>query len=392
MRILGINSGTSVDSIDLALCEFSPDNPTPEILAYRDWLYPPTLRQQVLRVCREQTSRLDELTELNFLLGETFARASLDFISDINAQTNDIDLIASHGQTIYHLVEPGRTRSTWQIGEPAVIAQRTGITTIADFRVADIAAGGQGAPLVSYLDAHLFSSNTLTRALQNIGGIGNVTFLPAGKGPASAYAFDTGPGNVLIDYAARHFSQGKLQYDLDGAMARAGQIDNALVNEILTHPYFHQAPPKTTGRELFGDTFARNIIAQTAARNLSAEDTIATLTALTADSIAAAYRNFGPAHIDEIIVSGGGAYNPVLMDRLRQQLPTIRVTTLERLGFPASAKEAVAFALLGYEALYGRPANLPSCTGANEAIILGKIVPGKNYHALLRQVCSTNLI
>ncbi|MBE3561618.1 MAG: anhydro-N-acetylmuramic acid kinase, partial [Ktedonobacteraceae bacterium] len=296
-----------------------------------------------------------------------------------------IDLVASHGQTIFHLVEPGRILSTLQIGEPAVIAHRTGCTVVADFRVADMAAGGQGAPLTSFLDALLFSDETRTRALQNIGGIGNVTFLPAGAGPDGAYAFDTGPGNVLIDYGARYFSQGALSYDRDSTLARAGRVDEALLAEALALPYFKREPPKTTGRELFGDAFAADLIAQGQERGLPPHDIMATLTALTVESIAAAYRAFGPPHIDEVFVSGGGSFNPLLMQRLQAALPGTAVLRLETIGLPANAKEAVTFALLGHEAIHGRPASLPRCTGAAQPAVLGKITPGANYRALLRQ-------
>jgi anhydro-N-acetylmuramic acid kinase len=392
MRVLGINSGTSVDGIDLALCEFllapqeGPGVLTLRLLASASLPYPPELQQRVLRICREQVCRLDELTETNFVLGEALGNAVLAFLSASAIDLVEVDLIASHGQTIYHLVEPGRVLSTLQIGEAAVIARVTGRTVVADFRVADMAAGGQGAPLTSFLDALLFRSASTTRALQNIGGMGNVTFLPAGTDLADASAFDTGPGNVLIDYAARYFSHGSARYDCDGAMARAGSIDRVLLAEALAHPYFQQSPPKTTGRELFGDAFAADLIAQAQKRLRTPEDIMATLTALTAESIALAYRRFGPPDLSEVLVSGGGSANPVLMGYLQQALPALRVARLEESGLAAGAKEAVLFALLGHEAIHGRPANLPRCTGADGSAILGKIVPGTNYTAVLRSL------
>ncbi|MBO0781631.1 MAG: anhydro-N-acetylmuramic acid kinase, partial [Ktedonobacteraceae bacterium] len=328
---------------------------------------------------------LDELTELNFVIGDVFAEAASDVLRSQSPGSPEIDLVASHGQTIYHLVEPGRRLSTLQIGEPSIIAARTGLTTIADFRVADMAVGGQGAPLVSFLDALLLSSQSTTHALQNIGGIANVTFLPAGAPPDEASAFDTGPGNVLIDYGARYFSHGQLTYDKDGLLAGSGSVDTALLAEILDHPYFKQQPPKTTGRELFGDAFAADIIARGESRRLSSADIMATLTAITAQSIADAYRRFGPERIEEVLVSGGGAYNPTLMRMLRETLPDSNIARFEQSELPAAAKEAVLFALLAHEALHGRPANLPRCTGASRPAILGKIVPGTNYRALLRR-------
>jgi len=391
MYILGMNSGTSVDGIDLALCEFqpAPDEQGTLVLrlrAYQERPHPAELRQQILRLCHEKVAHLADLTEMNFLIGDAFGAAALAFWREQQIEPREVDLIASHGQTIYHLVEPGRRLSTLQMGEPSVIAYRTGITAIADFRVADMAAGGQGAPLSSFLDALLSSSPTVTRALQNIGGIGNVTFLPAGSDLALASAFDTGPGNVLIDYGARHFSHGKLTYDRDGAMAGAGQVDEALLANALAHPYFQQQPPKTTGRELFGDAFAAEMIARAEASQRSPEDIMATLTALTAHSIADAYRRFGPARIDEVLVSGGGAYNPTLMRMLQAALPGSRVTRFAEPGLPAEAKEAVLFALLAHETIHGRPANLPRCTGAQQAVVLGKIAPGANYQALMQRV------
>ncbi|GHO65310.1 anhydro-N-acetylmuramic acid kinase [Ktedonobacter sp. SOSP1-52] len=389
MRVLGLNSGTSVDGIDLALCEFLPVAPgelSLRLLAYEEASFSASLRQQVLNILRTPQAHLADLTELNFLLGAAFAEAVETFCLHQQVSRADIDLVASHGQTLYHLVEPGRVRSTWQSGEAAVIAQRLGISVVADMRVADVAAGGQGAPLASFFDALLFSDPQQTRALQNIGGIGNVTFLPAGQGPSGAYAFDTGPGNVLIDAAVRHYTQGALHFDRDGALARQGTVDEGLVSQVLAHPYFHQLPPKTTGRELFGDVFAAQLIAQAADAGLSPEDTIATLTTITIESIIHAYRTYGPTHLDEVLVGGGGGYNPVLMQGLQAGLPTTRVRLFEETGLPAGAKEGILFALLGHECLYGRANNLPSSTGASAPAILGKIVPGRNYRQLLRQV------
>lgn len=389
MRVVGVNSGTSVDSIDVALCELKPDPAEPgtltlRLLAQGEQPYPAALRTRVLELCHTKICRLDDLTELNFLLGEAFADAILTFLQQTGIAPHDVDVIGSHGQTIYHLVEPGRTRSTLQIGEPAVIARRTGTTVVANFRVADIAAGGQGAPLIAYLDALLFSSAERSVALQNIGGIGNVTFLPAGCGPCGAYAFDTGPGNVLIDYGARYFTGAV--FDRDGALASTGKVDEALLTEVLAHTYFQQSPPKTTGRELFGDEFAAQLITRSLAQGLGPGDILATLTAMTADSIAAAYRAFGPAQLDDVLVSGGGAYNPVLMARLQAALPTAQVRALDEVGLPASAKEAVLFALLAYEAVRHRPANVPQATGATSPALLGHIVPGENYRTLCQCV------
>ena len=388
LRVIGVLSGTSVDAIDTAICELEPESDdTSGVLrlrlrVYREYPYPVGLREQLLALFAEPRCTLEALTEVNFLLGAAFAEAVQHACEDSGYAISEIDLIASHGQTIYHLVAPDHVPSTLQFGEPSIIAQRTGVTVVADFRVADMAAGGQGAPLVSLLDALLFAAPDQTRALQNIGGIANVTFLPAGSSIEGATAFDTGPGNVLIDYGARWFSQGRLLYDRDGQLARAGQPDDALVAETLAHPYFQVLPPKTTGREVFGDAFAAEFLSRALARGLSVEDVMATLTAITARSIAAAYRDFGPPTLDEVIVSGGGARNPVLLDDLRRALPGISVTLYDAFGLPAEAKEAALFALLGYETVHGRPGNLPGCTGARASVMLGKIVPGANMGML----------
>ena len=391
LRVAGLLSGTSVDAVDVALCEFAADPAvanglTIRLLAHHEHPYPDPLRRTVLDLCRAGTVPLADLTELNFVLGRLFGEAVLEAVRGAGLRPRDLDLVASHGQTVYHLVAPGRVPSTLQIGEAAVIARLTGVTVAADFRVADMAAGGQGAPLASLLDALLLCDDRRTRALQNIGGIGNVTFLPAGAGPQGAYAFDTGPGNAPIDYGARLFSGGAAGYDRDGALAAAGRADDALLAELLAHPYLEQPPPKTTGRELFGDPFAAEVVDRALARGLAPADTMATLTRLTIESIAAAYRDFGPATIDETIVSGGGARNPVLMDGLRAALPQTRLVPYDEVGLPSDAKEAILFALLGYELLYGRPGALPRCTGASEAAVLGKLTPGANYHALMQRV------
>lgn len=386
--VLGMMSGTSVDTIDVALCEFEPGRNGPgeigfRLLGYRE--EPHSLREGVLELLAARTVGLDELTELNFLLGEAFAAAASSALAALDFPS--VDLIASHGQTIYHLVAPGRTRSTLQLGEPAVIALSTGKTVVADFRVADMAAGGQGAPLVSYFDAAYFAHSTRTRAVQNIGGMANVTFVPPG-GPEHAYAFDTGPGNVLIDRAVFLLSAGAAAYDREGARASRGTVHGDLLAEILAHPYFSQPAPKTAGREIFGDALADRIVERAATLGLRVEDTIATLTAVTVESILRAYRDFAPARIDDVIVSGGGIRNATLMQGLRERLPGCALHDHDSFGVPAAAKEAVAFALLGYEALHGRRAVLPRCTGAARASILGKIVPGANYRELLGRVAA----
>lgn len=394
MRVAGLMSGTSLDAIDVAVCEFAAQidgTLTLRLLGYRETPFPATLRGQLLDCLQRSEMDLRTLSDINFELGEVFADAVQGTLRDLALHEENLGLIASHGQTLYHSSYDSDRRSTLQMGEPTVIAQRTGCTVIADFRSADVAAGGQGAPLVSYFDAAVLGDAERTRAVQNIGGMANVTFIPAGAGLRDVTAFDTGPGNALIDFGARHFSGGRCLYDVNGEMAMAGTPHSGLLNAALAHPYFSGPPPKTTGRETFGDTFAQNLINRADALSLSPEDTMATLTALTAKSIARAYRDFGPPHIQEVIVSGGGVRNTALMRQLEALLEGMDLRTPDELGFLPEAKEAVAFALLGYEAIHGHAANLPGCTGAQSPAILGTIVPGSNYRALMARVVADEM-
>lgn len=400
MLVIGLISGTSVDAIDAALVEIERQNDQIS-LALRGFTmqpFDPALHARVRDLLPPNTGSTAAVCEVNMLLGEAFAAAALAVAAQAGVPITDVDLIASHGQTVYHQVVPGTVRSTLQLGAPAVIAQRTGCTTIADFRPRDMAVGGEGAPLVPYLDVLLFSDGHKHRALQNIGGIGNVTYLPPlspsrcgqrgvgeGAGGEGVSAFDTGPGNVLIDEAARLLTDGAATFDHDGQMAGAGTVDHDLLQQWLQHPFFQQPPPKSTGRELFGPKEARAYVDQAQARGLDANDTIATLTALTAWSIAGAYQQFG-ARVDEALVGGGGARNSTLLRMLQAALPDVAVRPLDDAGLNADAKEAVAFALLGYAALHGWPNNVPAATGAAKPVVMGAITPGANYRALLQHM------
>jgi len=387
MIVIGLMSGTSVDGIDAVVAEIHGAPPALHVvqLAFTSQTFAPGLRERILRSFRPETSSVDEICALNFAIGEAFGAAARQAAAEAGIELARVDLIASHGQTLWHAVRSdGSVDSTLQLGAGAVIAERTGVTTVSDFRTRDVAAGGQGAPLVSHPDHLLYASPKLTRALQNIGGIGNVTILPKDGQPA--LAFDTGPGNLIIDYAARRATDGRLQYDVDGRLAAQGTVDARLQAELLTHPYLSLRPPKTTGREAFGDQYGQRVWARGLALGLAPADIVATVTAFTAVSIAQAYQQFSPWAIDQVIVGGGGGYNPVLMAMLRAQLAPTPVLRQEDLGFSSKAKEALAFAILGYEALHGRAGNLPSCTGARRAVPLGQITPGDNYLDLLRQV------
>jgi len=383
--VVGLMSGTSADGVDAAIVDITRAGV--ETLAFQTFPYPPKLRAALLDLCRPETARAADACHYNFALGEVFASAVLRLARKAAVAVESIDLIGSHGQTICHVPRGRRfgrrkIRSTLQIAEPSVIAERTGITTVADFRPRDIAAGGEGAPLVAYADWRLFRHEKLARALQNIGGIANVTYLPARCTPAQIVAFDTGPGNVIVDRMAHLASGGRLRCDRGGRLARRGAVSRPLLAEWMSRAYFRRRPPKTTGREEFGRPAADRMYRQALGKGLEPRDALATATALTAESIAQAYRRFLPGTVDEVIVSGGGARNRTLMAMLADRLAPARVMTSDEFGLDADAKEAVAFAVLAAETIRGRPGNVPAATGARRAVVLGKIVPGGRSGAI----------
>ena len=378
MRVVGLMSGTSADGVDAAVVEISSRKVS--LLAFDTFAYPAALRRQILGLCRPESARLDDICHYNFVLGEVFADAVIKLCSKSGISLKTIDLIGSHGQTIYH--QPGGRRygrriirSTLQIGEPSVIAQRTGVTTVADFRPRDMAAGGEGAPLVPYADYILFKHDKLTRAVQNIGGIANVTFLPAGCMQGDIIAFDTGPGNMVIDSIVRFITGGRKRFDARGKLAAQGSIDKPLLGEMLLHPFLRRRPPKSTGREEFGAAFAEQIYRRAGNERLAYADVVATVTALTAKSIAEAYRRFLPAMPDEIILCGGGSHNRTLAGMLREELPEIKMLSTDDFGISVDAKEAVSFAILAWATIKGKMNNVPAATGAEKPVVLGKIIP-----------------
>ncbi|MCH7556109.1 MAG: anhydro-N-acetylmuramic acid kinase [Planctomycetes bacterium] len=378
MRVAGLMSGTSVDGVDVAVVDITKQKV--HLLAFDVFPYPPALRREILRLCRPESARLDNICHYNFVLGEVFADAIIKLCRKSSISLSSIDLVGSHGQTIYHNPRGRRysrttIRSTLQIGEPSVIAHRTGITTVADFRPRDIAAGGEGAPLVPYADYFLFGHNRLSRAVQNIGGIANVTFLPRCCKQDDIIAFDTGPGNMVIDSIIRLISGGKKRFDLAGKMAAQGTVDKSLLNEMLRHPFLRRRPPKSTGREEFGDFFANRIYQQAAQKGLSDFCLVATLTAFTANSIARAYHQFLPTMPDEVILCGGGSHNDTLVEMLRSELPNAKMLSTEDFGISVDAKEAVSFAILAWATINGLTNNVPGATGADRPVVLGKIIP-----------------
>jgi len=371
--VAGLMSGTSLDGIDVALVHIqgSGAGTRVEQAAFQTVPYETRIREQILAACRRDTSDVEMICRLNFTLGELFADAVRAICRKTGISPAELDLIGSHGQTLWHC--PGE--STLQIGEAAVIAERTGVPTIADFRVRDVAAGGQGAPLVPYTEYILFRDPHKCRLLQNIGGIANVTVLPAAARTEMVTAFDTGPGNMMIDACINVVTNGRKRWDENGAMAARGTVHHEMLAELLAHPYLGQSPPKTTGREIFGEPYTVKLIGKYRGRGVPAEDLAATLTYFTAQSILDAYRRFIFPHYrcDEVIVCGGGSHNRTLLSLLQRGLPDIPVLTLETLGFSSDAKEAVAFAILANEALCGRTNNLPGVTGARAPVIMGKI-------------------
>jgi anhydro-N-acetylmuramic acid kinase len=387
MIVIGLMSGTSVDGIDAAVVRLEGNPPSLmwEVLGHSHRSFTPELRAEIFACFQPDSSSVDRLCRLNFSLGRALGAAALEAAQTSGLSMAEIDLIGSHGQTLWH--EPpagGETHvpeaqrrgmgATLQLGEPGVIAEMTGVPVVSNFRTRDMAAGGQGAPLVPLADWLLLSHPTKIRAAQNIGGIANVTYLPSTTDSKNGViAFDTGPGNMLIDEAARLATDGAWNYDHNGVLAAQGNVNESLLVDWLAEPFFQQKPPRTTGRELFGTQRADEYWSQATRRKLSPNDIVATLTSLTVRSMEHAYRIFLPAFPDEVIVSGGGARNPTLMAMIAERLSPARLTTSEEYGLGIEAKEAVAFAVLAYETWHKRPGNIPAATGAFRAVVLGSV-------------------
>ena len=370
-------SGTSVDAIDVAITEISGEgfDQQVQLLAFESIPFPPAVKQSVLAISNAQTHTA-RLSRMNVLLGELFAEAVLETCKRAGFPVDSLDLIGSHGQTIFHEATPAKVHerkiaSTLQIGEPAVIAQRTRTPVVGDFRPADMAAGGQGAPLVPYVDYLLYRHADLGRVSLNIGGIANITAMPPAAKPDQVIAFDTGPGNMIIDALVSQLSRGTQTYDEDGRMAAKGHVSQELLASLMDDPFLYKRPPKSCGREQYGAEYVMRVLAH----NLSAVDVVATATAFTAASIAESIARYvaPKMKVHELIVSGGGVRNPQILERLSARLPDAKVRPSDEYGINSDAKEAIAFAMMAYETWHERPANLPSATGAKSQAILGKL-------------------
>jgi anhydro-N-acetylmuramic acid kinase len=382
MLVLGLMSGTSADGIDVALARISgaPPRVKARLLNHTAVRFPAQVRAEILRVAEQRAITAGEVSQLNFRLGQLFADAAKSACKRFCVAISSVDLIGSHGQTIFHQGRAvpylgGRVASTLQLGEGAVIAAQTGVTTVADFRPADMAVGGQGAPLVPYADYLLYSDRKLGRASLNLGGIANVTVILAGAAREKVLAFDTGPANMLIDALVAHFTRGRKKFDEGAKMALAGRAIPALLDELMRDPYLKIAPPKSTGREYYGAAYVRRVLALGRRYRAKPNDLIRSVTIFTALSVVDALNRFvtRKAKIDQLIVSGGGARNPLIMAQLAAALPGVEVLPSSRLDVPEEAKEAFAFALLAYESFHQRAGNVYSATGASGPAILGKI-------------------
>jgi len=382
MLVLGMMSGTSVDGIDVSLVRISgaPPNLRIKLLNHTAIPFPTAVRKEILRVAEQNPVTSGELSQLHSRLGHIYADAALAACKKFRILPRKIDLIGNHGQTIFHQGKPvnylgARTASTLQIGEGAIIAARAGITTVSDFRPADMALGGNGAPLVPFADYSLYRHPKLGRVSLNIGGIANITAIPANAKPSQVFAFDTGPGNMLLDALVSHFTHGRQRFDNGAALALQGLAIPTLLNELMRDPYLRLTPPKSTGREYYGAAYVKKLLTLAKKYHAKPNDLVRASTLFTALSIVDALNRFVlPKHkIGQLIVSGGGAQNPLLFAQLSAALPNIDVITSDELNVPTDAKESLAFALLAYETFHQRPSNIPSATGARGPAILGKI-------------------
>lgn len=392
MIVAGVMSGTSADGINVALVGIGGEwdsgsrggvarGQTVRLLGHAEYPYPAKVRDAVLAAMNATQASVADLARMNSLLGELYADAVFATQRRFRLRA---DLVGCHGQTLYHQGEPqkflGRkVATTWQTGEAAVIAERVGVPVVSDFRPADMAAGGQGAPLVPFVDYLLYRDAKIGRAALNIGGIANVTVIPAPAKPQDVFAFDTGPGNMIIDALVERITHGRQRFDRDARLALRGWTSETLLAWFMRDPYLRLPPPKTAGREQFGEAYAERVVAAAKRFRVSKEDLVRTATVFTSLSIAQAMRRFvlPRARVQELVVAGGGAKNPLMMAQLAAGLPEITIVDAEQFGVAAQAKEAFAFAVLAYEAFHGRANNLPAATGARFSVSMGKRVSGR---------------
>ena len=385
-NVIGLMSGTSCDGIDACLAKITGNGLSTkiEIMGFETYPYDNEIRELIFDASHQQNGTVDKICQLNFILGRHFADAVKLIARKSSLSISEIDIIGSHGQTIYHIPFSNENidksvRSTLQIGEPSVIAQETGVTTVADFRARDVAAGGDGSPLVAYADFILFGRDRISRAIQNIGGIANVTFLPVDCDINEIIAFDTGPGNMIIDRFTEIITDGKFKFDRGGELASKGKLNEDFLERLCSHPYLSKKPPKSTGREAFGVQYSDNLYKEMKRFKIDALDALATVTAFTALSISDSYSKYIQTsyQISEVIISGGGVHNLTLIEFLKGYLKDIKIRKVDEFNIPSETKEALSFAILANETVCGNPGNVPSATGARESVILGKIVPGK---------------
>lgn len=387
--VIGLMSGTSLDGVDAALVDIAGSG-TDTRISLRHFVSVPFAKDvqgELLRVASQTPVPAGVISHLNFLLAALYTEAVQRVCEEAGVASSEVDLIGSHGQTIFHQSEPapfcGRMlASTFQIGEGSLLAENTGVTTVSDFRPRDMAAGGKGAPLIPYVDYLLFRDAQLSRLLLNVGGIANITSLPAGAALEQVKAFDTGPGNMVIDALVRRFTNEEQSYDANGSLGASGQAIVPLLEKLLANPFFEAHPPKTAGREQFGQAFVRQMLEH--GQTARFEDLVCTATELTARSVAAAVTRFvlPETTVHQMIVSGGGARNAFLMQRLQLALPKTEILTSEDLGIPTAAKEAIGFAILANETLHLHAGNVPGATGARRPVVLGKVAYGDNYRRL----------
>ncbi|MBT3351983.1 MAG: anhydro-N-acetylmuramic acid kinase [Nitrospinaceae bacterium] len=389
---IGLMSGTSADGVDAALISIpaSPTSSNVEVLEFKSYPYSDEIRRRVLEACGDPGVNTEEICSLHREVGEVFAEAALAIIKKHHMTPNQVDFMGSHGQTVRHLPKGGKNSqgallpSTLQIGDPSIIAEKTGSTIISDFRSRDVAAGGMGAPLTPWAHRTLFENSNYPCAFLNLGGISNITYIPPSS-EDGIMGFDAGPANMALDTLANKISGGKAQFDLGGEIAARGQINEKALASLMEHPYLKLRPPKSTGRETFGETFLSDTIDILASLGESDENQMATLTAFSARCIIKAVNNYFPtdAPPKEIIAGGGGVHNKSMMRYLQEGLDPIPVVSSAVHEIDPNAVEAVSFALLAWATLRGEPANIPAATGASHAVVLGNITPGKNYLSVL---------